>query len=215
MPKAVLFDLDGTVMDTAPDLVAALNRTLADIGEPECTDPKVHHYASHGAFGLLKYALKDRFERYEPQMLRTNLLNHYANDIASSSQLYPGMPELLAKLDEQGTPWGIVTNKPGFLTDSLLPHFTELQTSRTNISGDTCGVAKPDPKPMLLASEQVGIVPEEIVYVGDAERDMLAGNRVGMTTLVAMWGYISEFDTPHQWNGNGAIEHPLEVLDWL
>lgn len=215
MAKAVLFDLDGTLLDTAPDLVKALNRVLAHIGEPVCDYDYVSHFASHGAIGLLTRALGERLEQYETAELRQLLLDFYQADIASDSRLFDGVEALIQTLDRRGVPWGIVTNKPAFLTDALLPYFNQFAQCRIAISGDTCGVAKPHPLPMTTAAEALGIDPTHILYVGDAERDMEAGNKVAMTTLLAMWGYIDELDQPDTWQANGMIEHPKEILDWL
>lgn len=215
MIKAVLFDLDGTLLDTAPDLVNALNRTLHDVGERPCLDPTIHNYASHGATGLLKQALQERFEEFDAAHLRQRLLDHYAADIASLTLLYPGVKETLEQLERSAIPWGIVTNKPGFLTDALLPHFEEFANCHVVVSGDTCGVAKPHPAPMLHAADQIGHPPEHILYIGDAERDMEAGNKVGMLTLVALWGYLAEHDEPEHWQGQGQIECPTELLQWF
>lgn len=215
MAKAVLFDLDGTLLDTAPDLVNALNLTLADLGEPACSDPTIHNYASHGATGLLKQALQEKFSQFDAGYMRERLLHHYANDIASDTQLYPGVYDTLTQLKEREIPWGVVTNKPGFLTDALLPHFPAFAMCKVVVSGDTCHVAKPHPAPMLHAAEQIGYAPDEILYVGDAQRDMEAGNRVGMQTLVALWGYLSVHDEPDSWDGDGQIECPTQLIDWL
>ncbi|MBW8190107.1 HAD-IA family hydrolase [Neiella marina] len=215
MAKAVLFDLDGTLLDTAPDLVKATNQVLRAIGEPECDYDYVSHFASHGAIGLLKRALGERLDHYNVTELRQLLLDFYQADIASGSKLFDGIEPLLQSLDSQNVPWGIVTNKPAFLTDALLPHFNQFNRCQVAISGDTCGVAKPDPLPMTTAAQALNIAPEDILYVGDAERDMQAGNKVAMTTLLALWGYIDEHDQPDQWQANGQLSHPLEILDWL
>ena len=215
MAKAVLFDLDGTLLDTAPDLINALNATLKELGEPDCLDPTIHHYASHGAIGLLKQALQERYAQFDEQAMRQRLLNHYANDIASATRLYPGIAELLNHLEQHNIPWGIVTNKPAFLTDALLPHFSEFSSCQVVVSGDTCGVAKPHPAPMLHAAVQLNVLPDEIIYIGDAERDMTAGNQVGMITLIALWGYIAAQDRPDTWQGKGQLDTPLALMAWL
>lgn len=215
MSRAVLFDLDGTLLDTAPDLVNALNRTLSDLGEPVCTEKGIHDYASHGATGLLKQALKERYEQFDAADMRQRFLAHYAADIASATKPYPGVTKTLELLSERSIPWGIVTNKPAFLTDALLPHFTEFNTCQVVVSGDTCGVAKPHPAPMLYAAQQIGHHPEHILYIGDAQRDMEAGNKVGMVTLVALWGYLAEHDEPELWQGQGQINCPTELIRWL
>ncbi|GGA69124.1 phosphoglycolate phosphatase [Neiella marina] len=215
MANAVLFDLDGTLLDTAPDLVAALNKVLAAIGEPQADYDHVCDFASHGAIGLLRRALGERLDEFDIGQLRQQFLDVYANDIASGTTLYPGIEALLIELDQRKVPWGIVTNKPGFLTDALLPHFPQFSQCQVVISGDTCGVAKPHPLPMTTAAEKIATATENILYIGDAERDMEAGNKVSMTTLLAMWGYIDSADQIADWQADGMIEHPTEILNWL
>ncbi|MBD1391012.1 HAD-IA family hydrolase [Neiella sp. HB171785] len=215
MTKAVLFDLDGTLLDTAPDLVTALNKVLTAVGEPVSDYEHVCDFASHGAIGLLRRALGDRLEQFDIAPLRQMLLDFYADDIASGTLVYPGIDSLINELDQRQIPWGIVTNKPAFLTDALLPHYPLFGQCKVVISGDTCGVAKPHPLPMTTAAEAIAMVPSEIIYVGDAERDMEAGNKVNMTTLLAKWGYIDVEDKIDDWGADGMVEHPTEILNWL
>jgi phosphoglycolate phosphatase len=125
------------------------------------------------------------------------------------------METLLEKIESKGLNWGIVTNKPAWLTDPLVAQLNLTQRAISIISGDTIEHSKPHPAPMLLACEQAGSEAHECLYIGDAERDIIAGKNAGMKTLVALFGYIGVNDIPDQWNADGSINHPLEILDWL
>lgn len=213
--KGVLFDLDGTLLDTAPDLTDALNYTLRQLGEPECSYAETRAYVSHGARGLLEYALGERVREFSEQTIRKHFLGYYQDNICAGTTLFDGVAELLHALNERGIAWGIVTNKPQALTDALLPYFPELATSVVNVSGDTLEKAKPHPEPMWHACKAMNIAPHEIIYVGDAERDIQAGNTVEMLTLIAGWGYLGEHDTPAQWQADAHLSSPLEILNYL
>jgi len=213
--RGVLFDLDGTLLDTAPDLTDALNYTLRQLGEPERDYAEMRPFASHGARGMLEYALGERAPAFSEHELRKHFLGHYENNICSGTALFSGVAELLDGLQTQNIPWGIVTNKPQALTDSLLPNFPELAGSVVNVSGDTLAKAKPHPEPMWHACDAMQLAPQQIIYVGDAERDIQAGNAVEMLTLIAGWGYLGDQDTPEQWQADAHINSPLQVLSYF
>ncbi|MDF0606566.1 HAD-IA family hydrolase [Neisseriaceae bacterium TC5R-5] len=215
MIKAVLFDLDGTLADTARDLGAALNRLLAEEGLPPQPYAAIRPLASHGARGLIKLGLglepeHPRFEEY-----RLRFLDHYEASFTDQTCLFDGVNELLDGLLSRDLRWGIVTNKPMRFTDRLIPLLPFSSTPAVTVSGDTVGVAKPDPRPMFYAAEQIGMAAEHCLYVGDAERDIVAGRNAGMRTVLANWGYIAADDQPQTWGADVTIEHPLDLLKYV
>ncbi|MCP1289868.1 MULTISPECIES: HAD family hydrolase [Chromobacterium] len=213
MIKAVLFDLDGTLADTARDLGAALNRLLAEEGLPPQPYAAVRPIASHGARGLvsLGFGIDREHPRFEEYRLR--FLDHYEHSFADETVLFDGVNGLIQGLMDKGLLWGIITNKPMRFTDRLVPSLPFIAAPAVTVSGDTVGVPKPDPRPMRFAAERIGIAPEHCLYVGDAERDIAAGRSVGMKTVLANWGYIADSDRPAEWGADIAIDHPLQLLD--
>lgn len=215
MIAAVLFDLDGTLADTAPDLGLALNRLLAEEGLPTQPYQAIRPIASHGARGLIELGFQLGPDHPDFPRLRQRFLDLYDACYCEKTQLFDGVSELLASISDRGLAWGIVTNKPARFTTPLLAALPLPSPPGIAVSGDTVGVAKPDPKPMYYAAEMLGISPENCLYVGDAERDIEAGRRVGMTTVLADYGYISASDQPHLWGADIRISHPLELLTHL
>lgn len=213
MIAAVLFDLDGTLADTAPDLGLALNRLLAEEGRPTQPYAAIRPVASHGARGLIELGFGP--EHADFARLRQRFLDLYDICYCEETRLFDGIRELLISITERGLAWGVVTNKPARFTDPLLAALPLPSIPGVAVSGDTVGVAKPDPKPMYYAAKMLGVLPEQCLYVGDAERDIEAGRRVGMTTVLADYGYISATDQPQQWGADIRITHPLELLTHL
>lgn len=215
MIQAVLFDLDGTLADTARDLGAALNRLLAEEGLPPQPYSAIRPIASHGARGLvsLGFGIDREHPRFEEYRLR--FLDHYEHSFADETVLFDGINSMLDGIAAKGLTWGIITNKPMRFTDRLVPALPFASPPAVTVSGDTVGVPKPDPAPMLHAASQIGIAPQHCLYVGDAERDIQAGRVVGMKTVLANWGYISAQDQPEQWGADISINHPLELLQHL
>ncbi len=213
--RTVLFDLDGTLADTAPDLAAALNHVLHEAGKPTLPFEAIRPVASHGGMALIKlgFQLAPEHPQFEP--LREQLLQHYAANIVQHTSLFPGMTELLDRLEARGMRWGVVTNKPGWLTEPLLEGLGIRSRAACVVSGDTLPQRKPDPTPLLYACEQSNTDTLQCLYVGDAERDIIAGKRAGMRTLVALFGYLSGEDRPDEWAADGMIQTPLEILDWI
>ena len=211
----VLFDLDGTLLDTAPDLAVALNRLRREHGHPELSPVAIRPTVSHGSPGMLKlgFGLESDDARYEA--LNQRFLALYREAIAVQTGLFPGMAEVLARLETAGIPWGVVTNKPGWLTEPLLKALALWTRAACVVSGDTLAKRKPDPEPLWYACERVGIAPARALYVGDAERDVQAGNRAGMTTLIAGFGYLGAEDRPEDWGAAGWLERPADLLGWL
>ena len=201
-PKAVLFDLDGTLLDTARDLGNALNYVLDQYGLPQCEYSTYRNHASHGALGLLRLGFGDKLADYDLQELRQMFLTHYNDNICQDTDVFAGIDELLGTLDNQNVPWGIVTNKPGWLTDALLPNFDQFKHCQVVVSGDTLPQRKPDPAPLLFAADKLSQSPDLIWYVGDAERDIQAANSANMFSVVAEYGYIAEHEQPHTWQAD-------------
>lgn len=215
MIKTVLFDLDGTLADTAPDLAYALNQVLIEQGQAELPYETIRPVVSHGGIALIRlgFGLEPEHSEFEP--LRQRLLAIYHDNIARHTTLFSGMDHLVDALEARALNWGVVTNKPGWLTEPLLSALGVLDRAITVVSGDTLPERKPHPAPMLLACEQAGSQAEECLYVGDAERDIEAGRNAGMKTLVACFGYIGENDRPEAWGADGMVQHPEEILAWL
>jgi 2-phosphoglycolate phosphatase len=213
--KGVLFDLDGTLLDTADDLGNALNHVLIEHGLQPCNAEIYRQAASHGSIALLKVGFGKRLGEFDLIHLRQQFLDYYQNNICVDTRLFSGIEDLLLELKRRLIPWGIVTNKPQSLTEKLLPFFKCLTESKVNVSGDTLKHSKPHPAPMQLAAKSLNIVCEDIWYVGDAERDMQAANQVAMTSILAKYGYISEYDQPQHWNADIEIDTPNELIHLL
>jgi phosphoglycolate phosphatase len=215
MIRTVLFDLDGTLADTAPDLAYALNTLLKEQHKPALPYETIRPVASHGAAGLIElgFGIARDTARFIP--LRERFISIYRANLTRETRLFPNMPVLLDQLTARGLNWGIVTNKPAFLTDPLIEQLGLQEDAVCVVSGDTTANRKPHPEPMLHACQLAGSKPEECLYVGDAERDIEAGNAAGMQTLVALFGYIGAQEHPETWGASGMIRAPEEILNWL
>jgi phosphoglycolate phosphatase len=213
--RTVLFDLDGTLLDTAPDLAAALNTVLVENNRPPLPFEAIRPVVSHGGIALIELGF--RLARTDPafEPLRQRLLAVYRANLSGKTRPFEGMEVLLDALEARGLNWGVVTNKPGWLTEPLLRDLGLFDRAACIISGDTLEERKPHPAPMLLACRQAGSEPAQCVYIGDAQRDIEAGRNAGMHTLVALFGYLLAHDDPRTWDASGTINTPAEVLDWL
>lgn len=213
--RTVLFDLDGTLADTAPDLGYALNTLLDEHRRPALPHDTIRPVASNGAAALIELGFG--MDRGDPHFgpLRERFLDIYRANLTRATNLFPGMKELLDALPVRGINWGIVTNKPAFLTEPLVAQLGIAADAACVVSGDTTANRKPHPEPLLHACRLAGSRPEECLYVGDAQRDIEAGRLAGMQTLVALFGYIGSQDDPHAWGANGMIRKPADILDWL
>ena len=211
--KTVLFDLDGTLADTAPDLANALNHVLkihnCDLLPYETIRPIV----SHGGMALITLGFGKEHPEFDT--LYQELLQHYQNNIANETVLFPGMNELLLELENKNINWGVVTNKPSWLTEPLLDALNLTSRAVAIVSGDTLEQRKPHPAPILHACKQAGSEAAECIYIGDAERDIEAANRAGMPSIVALFGYIAESDTPDDWGAHSSIKHPQEIISLI
>jgi 2-phosphoglycolate phosphatase len=213
--RTVLFDLDGTLADTAPDLADALNALLGEEGKAPLPDEIIRPEVSHGASALIRlgFGLRPGDEGFD--RLRQRFLERYATSLCRRTRLFDGIPLLLQALAKRDINWGVVTNKPAFLTEPLMAQLAPRPAPACIVSGDTVPNRKPHPQPMLFACARAGSRPEQCLYVGDAERDILAGRHAGMKTLVALFGYISRHETPERWGADGLIRAPGEILEWI
>jgi 2-phosphoglycolate phosphatase len=213
--QTVLFDLDGTLLDTASDLASALNTVLVEQHREPLSLVQIRPWVSKGGITIIKngFNLTDNDPNIEP--LRQRFLAIYANNLAEQTCLFTGMAEVLETLEERGIQWGIVTNKSGWLTEPLLQQLNLRDRSVCNVSGDTLPQRKPDPAPLLYACQLARSTPDKCIYVGDALSDIEAGIRAGMRTLVALYGYLDADEIPAQWGASGMLEQTLDLLAWL
>lgn len=213
--QAVLFDLDGTLVDTAPDLGYALNLQRQRHGLAFLPEEVIRPYASHGSRGLLEvgFGLLPSDSNFES--MRDEYLDLYTQVMTRQPILFDGMAETLLAIEQQGLQWGIVTNKPRRFTQPIVKHMGLDQRAGAVISGDDASQPKPSPQTLFLACEHMQIDPANVLYIGDAERDIQAGNAAGMKTMVAMFGYISKADKPTEWGADGYIHRPQELLAYL
>jgi phosphoglycolate phosphatase len=212
--RAVLFDLDGTVLDTAPDMWDALNRLLDEQGRARLPYSAIRPVVSHGARGVLGIGFGEvGAERYAE--LQRRFLELYRADISRGTRLFAGMETVLDELARRGIRTGIVTNKAGWLTEPLLEQLALRERFGCVVSGDTVAQRKPHPLPLLHAADLIGAAPGECIYVGDAERDVTAAHAAGMTALVALYGYFGAQENPRLWGGDGHLEAPEDLLPWL
>jgi N-acetyl-D-muramate 6-phosphate phosphatase len=212
--EALLLDLDGTLLDTAPDMGGALNRLRQEHGREPLPAGRIRPVVSHGAMKLVALGFPEAtgpdFER-----LRLRFLDLYAANLSEGTRLFPGFEQVLATLEALDIPWGIVTNKPGWLTRPLLAAIGLDRRAACAVSGDTVAERKPHPLPLLHAASLLSVAAERCVYVGDAERDIQAGRAAGMTTVVAAYGYLAAEDDPRSWQPDGIVEEPGDLLSWI
>jgi N-acetyl-D-muramate 6-phosphate phosphatase len=213
--RTVLFDLDGTLADTAPDLAYALNCLLREQRHPPLPYERIRPVVSHGATALVKLGFGLNPEEPEFSALRDRLLSLYQQHLARETRLFDGMAELLAFIEQQGMNWGVVTNKPAFLTEPLMTALGLAARAACIISGDTTANKKPHPGPLLHACRLTGSAAGQCLYVGDAERDVRAGLLAGMHTLVALFGYISVEDHPEGWGADALVADPGDIIAWI
>ncbi|HSD40289.1 MAG TPA: phosphoglycolate phosphatase [Burkholderiales bacterium] len=212
---AVLFDLDGTLADTAPDLAGALNALLEERRRPLVPVDAARPVTSSGARGMLKVGFGIDPGHAEYEVLKARFLDLYAERVCVETQLFAGIAELLATLDARAVPWGVVTNKAERFTRPLLEALALLERAACVVGGDTAARAKPHPDPLLHAARRIGIEAGHCLYVGDDLRDVQSARAAGMPVLAAAYGYRGVDGDPHAWGADAVIEHPLEVLKHL
>ena len=215
MISSVFFDLDGTLADTAPDLAAALNQILHEQGKPTLPMESIRPSVSLGGNAMVKLAFSIEEDDPEFDGLRIRFLDIYQQRLHQDTQVFPGIDAVLDYLEGKNMTWGVVTNKPEWLTNPVMDQLKLTQRAACIISGDTTEYSKPHPGSMLHACEVAQCDPETSLYVGDALRDIEAGRAAGMKTLTADYGYIANNENPDDWNADGKISKPEEIIDWL
>jgi 2-phosphoglycolate phosphatase len=211
----LLFDLDGTLADTAPDLVAVLNRLLAEAGRPPMPFAIARNAVSHGAIGLIRLGFGLPQGSPVDESLRQRFLELYESHGHQESSLFIELEDILSICSNIGARWGIVTNKPHALTEPLLDALGLGGRAEVVVSGDTLPQRKPDPAPLALAARQLGVDPAHCIYLGDAERDVAAGRGAGMRTVVTAYGYIRPGEAYTGWRGDAVVDHPRRIEPML
>ena len=214
-PDAVLFDLDGTLADTAQDLAYALNQTLLHFGQATLPYTQIRPVVSHGGIALIKLGFGIQPESPGFEERRQFLLDVYKDNLCRETTLFPGMAAVLKGLESNRLRWGIVTNKPAWLTDPLIDAMQLGRRAGCVISGDTCARRKPHPQPILHACELLECEPSRTWYVGDAGRDMEAGRAAGCVTIGALYGYLHPDDPPAAWQSDLNVDTPGQLLELL
>lgn len=212
--QAILFDLDGTLLDTAPDMVAALNMLRAEQTKTVMDYSYARSHVSNGAAGLLGIGFPGATPSHH-ELLRLRFLELYAERLDRETVLFPGMDNVLRVLETAGVPWGVVTNKPSNLTEPLLQRLGLAARCASVVSGDTLPQRKPHPRPLLHAAETMGVNAARAAYVGDAQRDIEAGRAAGMMTVAAAYGYVPPGDDPESWGADHNIDEPANLLEIL
>ena len=211
-PKAVLFDLDGTLLDSAPDMLATVNRMLAARGRAPMVLANIRPHVSRGARAMASAAFPELPLERVPELV-PEFLSLYADELGRHSRPFDGVEAMLAALEAAGTIWGIVTNKPEYLAREILPQLGWDSRSAVLIGGDSLPERKPHPLPLLHAADAIGIAAGDCVYVGDDRRDIDAARAAGMPSVVALWGYRLDDDDPAAWQGDVMIDAPEALLD--
>jgi phosphoglycolate phosphatase len=211
----ILFDLDGTLADTAPDLVAVLNRLLAEAGRPPVPYAIARNQVSHGAVGLLRLGFGFAADTPVDAELRQAFLELYEQIGNNNSRLFIELQVIAKVISTIGGVWGIVTNKPEFLTRPLLERLGVAAAVSTVVCGDTLPERKPHPAPLRLAAEQMGLAASDCIYLGDAERDIQAGRAAGMRTIATSYGYIRPSEDVTRWQADATVDHPRRIAGML
>jgi N-acetyl-D-muramate 6-phosphate phosphatase len=213
--NTVLFDLDGTLIDTAPDMAAALDILCDEENNTRLTFNEVRPFVSNGSAALVKLAFGEHLEQATLERLQNRYLDIYQEHLAVHSQLFDEMDKLLSRLERNHIKWGVVTNKPGWLTEPLMISLGLKQRAACIVSSDSTQNRKPHPEPMFYACKLAATKPEECIYVGDARRDIEAGQNAGMKTIVAEYGYIGDWENTKDWRADYSIQSPSQIFDLL
>lgn len=211
----ILFDLDGTILDTAPDLAKALNIVLERNQRPTLPYAQIRPLASAGTRGLLGLGFQITEDDPEYGELREQFLHAYHDHIKDQTSIFPGMLSVLSHIESKQMQWGIVTNKPANLAAQLLEHFDLSQRCACLVGGDSLPKRKPDPDQLLYACKQMNSEVSRTVYVGDAARDIEAAKRANMRSIVALYGYINSSENPQLWEADYYLRYPDEMIAWL
>ena len=213
--QAVLFDLDGTLADTSPDMTDALNVLLKKYGKPTLDYQFVRQHTSRGSIAMIQLGFEEELEEEHSIQLRNEFLQIYSENLCNQTKLFPGVSELLDSLDENEIPWGIVTNKPGALAEPLVQKLDIAFRAVCMVSGDSLSRRKPDPDQLHHAANMLGINEQNTLYMGDDPRDIQAGKAAGMHTAVAAYGYIQDDQNPENWDADIVLQQALHLKDWL
>jgi phosphoglycolate phosphatase len=213
--RAVLFDLDGTLIDSAPDLAGAANTLRAEQGLPPLPYEQLRPMVGAGARGMIGAAFGVSPDQADFESLRDAFLAIYERDLLQRTRVFKAMEPVLDRLDTLGLAWGIVTNKAQRFTLPVVQGLGLDRRAATVICGDTTPYAKPHPAPLLEAARRMSVSADQCVYVGDDLRDVQAGKAAGMATLAAAWGYLGQGELIHDWGADAVIELPQDVLKWL
>lgn len=213
--KAVLFDLDGTLIDSAPDLGAAADKMRVDRGLSSLSFESYRPMAGAGARGMIGVAFEISPDHADFPALREEFFVNYANCMTDATYAFNGVEELITNLQKIGLPWGVVTNKAARFAEPLTSFMPLFASAKTIVCGDTTPHAKPHPAPLLEAARRLAIDPTQCLYVGDDERDIIAGLAAGMSTVAATYGYLGQVNAPSSWGAHAVINSPLDLLQWL
>ena len=215
MVKAILFDLDGTLIDSAPDLGAAADKMRLERGLPSLDYKLYRPMAGAGARGMLQVAFGLNPDHADYEVFREEFLNNYEQAMTVRTTIFEGVPEMLDALQQRGLRWGVVTNKHQRFTIPLTRQMPLFNTAQAVVSGDTMPYPKPHPAPLLEAARIMGLPPEACWYVGDDERDIVAGLAAGMGTVAAGYGYLGQAAQPSAWGAHALINSPVALLQLL
>ena len=213
--QAILFDLDGTLADTSPDMADTLNLLFRKHDIPELSHEAIRNHTSRGSRALIQLGFEEKLDEPLGSQLQKEYLQLYANNLCIRTTLFPGVNELLNSLDGKDIPWGIVTNKPGALAEPLIQELNIASRAVCMVSGDSLLRSKPHPDPLHHAAKLLGIDEKDTVYVGDDPRDIQAGKAAGMCTAVAAYGYIQDHEDPYNWGADIVLQQALQLKDWL
>lgn len=213
--STVLFDLDGTLIDTAPDMALALDLLCDEEQQTRLPFAEVRPVVSNGSVALVKLAFGEDLDSQTLARLKQRYLQIYQANLAVHSQLFDEMNSLLQQLEQNNIKWGVVTNKPGWLTEPLLESLNLHKRAACIVSSDSTKNRKPHPEPMFYACKLTHAQPEQCVYVGDARRDIEAGQNAGMKTIIAEYGYIGDWENTDDWQADHSIKSPSQLLALL
>jgi len=215
VPEAILFDLDGTLLDTAGDLSAAVNILLERTGKPPMPLEALRPYVSQGGLTMVSIAFDIPRESKKAKRLWRDYLEIYAENLSNTSRLFDGMESVLNRIEAQEISWGVVTNKPEVFTVPLLEALGLFHRAGCVVSGDTLIHSKPSPAPIIHACEILDVSPERVIMIGDDQRDIVSGRAAGTRTIAAAWGYIQPDDSPDSWGADAILQHPREIDGWI
>ncbi len=213
--NTLLFDLDGTLFDTAPDIIDALNQVLRHHGRPEVALETLRSRVNGGSLALLGHTFNIDEHHPDFESLKEQLLSHCSAISDYKTDFFDGMKGVLDYLDQNDIPWGIVTNRTTALAMPLLKHFALIDRMQCLVGADLVEHPKPHPDPLLHACRLLKTVPQQALYVGDSHTDVRAAHAAGMRSMVARYGYIPDNENPSAWGANYYIDHPIELIEWI